>query len=113
MITSILIIISCAVYFLIVSLCYAFCSITRISRICAKRDEIILELWTVNDYQCNQIDQLICTAKDQNEVLKDQNEVLNRFVNILDNLKLKLETEYLTKKQLKNLKRTQRSKRAK
>jgi len=106
MITSILIIISCAVYFLIVSLCYAFCSITRISRICAKRDEIISKLWTVNDYQCSQIDQLICAAKDQNEVL-------NRFVNILDDPKLKLETEYLTKKQLKNSKRTQRSKKTK
>jgi hypothetical protein len=49
------------------------------------------KVWTINDYQCEQIDELIHAAEDQNEVL-------NKLVNILDSLKLKLETEYLTKK---------------
>jgi len=103
-ITTILIILSCTVFSLIVGLYCGFCLAAKIyEKDISKLWAVVVKISSTNDIQGDQIDRLILIAKDQNEVL-------NRFVNILDDLKLKLETEYLTKKQLKNLKRTQRSK---
>jgi hypothetical protein len=103
MVTTILITISCIVFSFIVGLYCGFCRAAKIyERDISKLWTVVVKISSTNDIQYDQIDRLILIAKNQNEVL-------NKFVNILDNLKLKVETEYPTKKQLKNSNRARRS----